>query len=76
MVEGRKLSEQLCDDAVAPLESDVPEEMSLGEWVEQQRPRTKRRWPLSRRPRKAAGTPAADRNHAAASRAARSRPAK
>ncbi len=66
MVEGRKLSEQLCDDAVAPLESDVPEEMSLGEWGEQRRPRTKRRWPLSRRPRKAAGSPAADGDQASA----------
>ena len=67
MVEGRKLSEQLCDDAVAPLESDVPEEMSLGEWGEQQRPRTKRRWPLTRRPRKAAGTPAAERDEPSSS---------
>ena len=51
MVEGRKLSEQLCDDAVAPLESDVPDEMSLGEWSEQRRPPAKRKWPLRRRVR-------------------------
>jgi hypothetical protein len=57
MLNGRELSEQLCDDAVAPMECDVPNEMSLGEWSESRRvdrPRRSRWWQAKRRSRRVA----------------------
>ncbi len=58
MLQGRELSQQLCDDAVAPLECDVPHEMSLDEWSESRRVnrvrRIRRWWPAALRSRRAA----------------------